>query len=275
MIDSATNAKQNFSRLYSDVAGSIASAMDQIDKLEIDHKNGQDEIGNMLERLRDMQSRFNDELGMLEEHSEWEKFTIAFFGETNAGKSTIIESLRILFEEESRQRLLQQNARDLIQFENALTSQVDAVRQRLRAAHGAYAGEVATLRGEYEASARTLIDKSAGHVVTISQKFKQLTSELQARAASVESLAQKLAQAASESVLRQQEIARIEGERDRETITREGVQAELVRTEIAGLAERNAFAIGLAAARRNAWLAGVAGVIGGGLVAGLIVMVVK
>jgi energy-coupling factor transporter ATP-binding protein EcfA2 len=275
MIDSATNPKQNFSRLYSDVAGSIAAAMDHINKLEVDYKNGKDEIGNMLERLRGMQSRFNHELGMLEEHSEWEKFTIAFFGETNAGKSTIIESLRILFEEESRQRLLQQNARDLLQFENALTNQVDTVRQGLRAAHGAYAGEVAALRYEYETSARALIDKSAAHVETISHKFKQLTSELQARAASVENLAQKLAQAVADSALRRQEIARVEGERDRETATREDVQAALVRTEIAGLAERNAFALALATARRNARLAGVAGIVIGGLVVGLIVMVIK
>lgn len=249
--------------------------MDQIDKLEIDHKNGKDEIGNMLERLRGMQSRFNDELGMLEKHSEWEKFTIAFFGETNAGKSTIIESLRILFEEESRQLLLQQNARDLVKFEDAMTDQVDTVRHGLRAAHGAYACEVAALRSEYETSARALIDKSATHVATISQKFKQLTNELQARAASVESLAQQLAQAVAESVLRKQEIARIEGERVREAVTREGVQAALVRTEIAGLAARNAFELALASARRRAWMAGVAGVVGGGLVSGLIIMVLK
>lgn len=38
----------------------------------------------------------------LEDNSEWEYFTVAFFGETNAGKSTIIETLRILFEEPTK-----------------------------------------------------------------------------------------------------------------------------------------------------------------------------
>ncbi|MBR4170512.1 MAG: hypothetical protein IKR48_02550 [Kiritimatiellae bacterium] len=45
----------------------------------------------------------------LERDSEFEKFTIAFFGQTNAGKSTIIEALRILFHEESREKQISQN----------------------------------------------------------------------------------------------------------------------------------------------------------------------
>ena len=41
-------------------------------------------------------------LKLLETSSEWDKLCIAFFGETNAGKSTIIESLRIIYDEEKR-----------------------------------------------------------------------------------------------------------------------------------------------------------------------------
>lgn len=39
------------------------------------------------------------DLGRLHHASEWDVFTIALYGETNAGKSTIIETLRILFQE--------------------------------------------------------------------------------------------------------------------------------------------------------------------------------
>ena len=39
----------------------------------------------------------------------WDNLVIAFFGETNAGKSTIIETFRILFGEEERERNLQEN----------------------------------------------------------------------------------------------------------------------------------------------------------------------
>jgi hypothetical protein len=47
----------------------------------------------LLERFRDRTRMEVDELRAL---SEWETFTIAFYGETNAGKSTLIETLRIL-----------------------------------------------------------------------------------------------------------------------------------------------------------------------------------
>jgi hypothetical protein len=38
----------------------------------------------------------------LQRHARWDTFTIAFYGETNAGKSTIIETLRILLGERSK-----------------------------------------------------------------------------------------------------------------------------------------------------------------------------
>lgn len=47
----------------------------------------------LLEKFRDKTRNDVDELREL---SEWETFTIAFYGETNAGKSTLIEALRIL-----------------------------------------------------------------------------------------------------------------------------------------------------------------------------------
>ncbi len=36
---------------------------------------------------------------VLKNNGEWEKFTIAFYGETGAGKSTLIECLRLFFKE--------------------------------------------------------------------------------------------------------------------------------------------------------------------------------
>lgn len=47
----------------------------------------------LLEKFRD---KTHNEVEELRELSEWEMFTIAFYGETNAGKSTLIEALRIL-----------------------------------------------------------------------------------------------------------------------------------------------------------------------------------
>ncbi len=42
------------------------------------------------------------ELESLKNNEEWENFTIAFYGETGAGKSTLIECLRLFFKEPSK-----------------------------------------------------------------------------------------------------------------------------------------------------------------------------
>ncbi len=42
------------------------------------------------------------ELESLKKNEEWENFTIAFYGETGAGKSTLIECLRLFFKERSK-----------------------------------------------------------------------------------------------------------------------------------------------------------------------------
>ncbi len=47
----------------------------------------------LLEKFRD---QTNEDIRELQELAEWDTFTIAFYGETNAGKSTLIETLRIL-----------------------------------------------------------------------------------------------------------------------------------------------------------------------------------
>ncbi len=47
----------------------------------------------LLEKFRE---KTNEDIRELRDISEWDTFTIAFYGETNAGKSTLIETLRIL-----------------------------------------------------------------------------------------------------------------------------------------------------------------------------------
>jgi len=52
-------------------------------------------LSKQLEQTKDTADHILDSL-------EWDKLVIAFFGETNAGKSTIIETFRILFDEKER-----------------------------------------------------------------------------------------------------------------------------------------------------------------------------
>ncbi len=54
------------------------------------------------EILAAQQQNIEQAINDLEKNAEWKQFTIALFGETNAGKSTIIETLRILLNEETK-----------------------------------------------------------------------------------------------------------------------------------------------------------------------------
>lgn len=55
-----------------------------------------------LEVFQKLEFESLKELESLKENEEWENFTIAFYGETGAGKSTLIECLRLFFKERSK-----------------------------------------------------------------------------------------------------------------------------------------------------------------------------
>lgn len=114
------NTAEDFNRLYADVARNIQQTLTDITGLHVENEDGKLHLNSMTAKLQTLQDNFNQKLIYLEKHAEWDKFTLAFFGETNAGKSTIIESLRILFDEESRRQLLQKNQHDLEKAEQEL-----------------------------------------------------------------------------------------------------------------------------------------------------------
>lgn len=55
-----------------------------------------------LEVFQQLERKSLKELESLKNNEEWENFTIAFYGETGAGKSTLIECLRLFFKEQSK-----------------------------------------------------------------------------------------------------------------------------------------------------------------------------
>lgn len=125
------NTSEDFNRLYADVGRNIEQTLADIAGLHVENDDGKKQLIAMKGQLQILQDTFNQKLAYLQDHAEWDKFTLAFFGETNAGKSTIIESLRIVFDETSRRQLLQNNQNDLQKAEQELREHLAQLRSDL------------------------------------------------------------------------------------------------------------------------------------------------
>lgn len=158
------NPSQDFNNLYKDVSRSISGAIAEIDGLKPEHKDGKQELDSIRKKLGTIHARFNDELAMLDTNAEWDKFTIAFFGETNAGKSTIVESLRILFDEESRKTVLEENARNVTKYEKELAGHVAHVREVLHKVYAEYAAGVQAITNSIAPLGRVLKEESSARI---------------------------------------------------------------------------------------------------------------
>ena len=98
---------------YEKVSSSLEKAIKASDNIDLVG----DEENNELEYIRRTLDKLNDdfktEINQLEKSTEWDRFCMAFFGETNAGKSTIIEALRIVYNEETRRNSINEQKRQL------------------------------------------------------------------------------------------------------------------------------------------------------------------
>ena len=98
-----SSEKLAFQGLYSEAKSNVEAALTNISSIQLEDTQGNEHLQNVTARLQEISNKFGDDVKFLEENSEWDKFTIAFFGETGAGKSTILEALRIIFNERERQ----------------------------------------------------------------------------------------------------------------------------------------------------------------------------
>lgn len=91
--------KNNEVKLYDQLTNMIERSLAEVlRKSSILNSNSEleDAISNSKELLENFLNQTKKDILELRNNSEWDTFTIAFYGETNAGKSTLIETLRIL-----------------------------------------------------------------------------------------------------------------------------------------------------------------------------------
>ena len=100
-----TNAEE-LKKQYSVVSSMITELLTKI-KGESNDINIEDitaQKSDTISALSGFEKKINEDIkSLVEKDAEWDTFTIAFYGETNAGKSSIIETLRILLNESSKE----------------------------------------------------------------------------------------------------------------------------------------------------------------------------
>ncbi|GAA6902610.1 hypothetical protein AOH251_10760 [Helicobacter pylori] len=88
--------------IYSDVEKSIKDLQKIFENIDGGDERLRAFNQEALEKFKKLESESLKELESLKNNEEWEKFTVAFYGETGAGKSTLIECLRLFFKEPSK-----------------------------------------------------------------------------------------------------------------------------------------------------------------------------
>lgn len=89
--------------IYDNIAKKVSVILASLDN-ETEDEDVASAQKNAKEILKILKDEINEEYSTLSKNAEWDRFTIAFYGETNAGKSTIIETLRLLLNEETKMR---------------------------------------------------------------------------------------------------------------------------------------------------------------------------
>ncbi len=133
----ATRGKKEakMKNIYSDVEKSIKDLQKIFENTDGGDKRLRAFNQEALEKFKKLESESLKELKSLKNNEEWEKFTIVFYGETGAGKSTLIECLRLFFKEPSKmdqQERFKRLYADVKNFRgggffNALRSLIDSI----------------------------------------------------------------------------------------------------------------------------------------------------
>ncbi|MDD6911174.1 hypothetical protein [Actinobacillus minor] len=95
---------ENPESVYQFTKSKIDSIIEKIGQIEQVQNDNQDanQHEEALKQLTRVQFDINQSIDEFRQNAEWKQLNISFFGETNAGKSTIIDTLRILLGESTK-----------------------------------------------------------------------------------------------------------------------------------------------------------------------------
>lgn len=93
---------QNIYQFIDNQVTNLIAKIKELDNQNLQLNNIQEDHQKSFAIIEGLQKDIKQSIQQLKENAEWQTFQIAFFGETNAGKSTIIDTLRILLKEPSK-----------------------------------------------------------------------------------------------------------------------------------------------------------------------------
>jgi len=141
------NTQEEMRQYYHNTIASVEKILaDLKERNEENDEELQGKVSSLISKVESNNEKFKRLVDDLEKDSEFEKFTVAFLGATNAGKSTVIEALRILFDEESRRRRMAENQEDDIA---ALTDYNEQCSKLIR--------QLESLKSKYKVSISSII----------------------------------------------------------------------------------------------------------------------
>lgn len=103
------NSREEIEKAYSNLSDLLASSKKRISLLSTNNPSFVDFQNKYKNQLSVQIAKVSESLEDIRKYAIWDKLVIAFVGITNAGKSTIIETFRILFDESERKAALKQN----------------------------------------------------------------------------------------------------------------------------------------------------------------------
>ncbi len=178
--------------LYARILGQISDVIRVLNQdAQEDKLNGKQNAAK--DALQGIERDLNQSIEELRRNAEWKTFTLAFYGETNAGKSTLIESLRILLKESSKMQQREQfralqkqlgisesNLHELEQQIEALGGQLAQLDNELSVTAERFDQQQTQLE-QHATSLRQRIEtlkSSAGFIQRIINLFRKLPEEL-------------------------------------------------------------------------------------------------
>lgn len=85
--------------IYNFILMKVKELREHVLKMQLSDKEAKERQEEIKKRLDSIVNELEKKIKELKNNSEWDRFTVAFYGETNAGKSTLIETLRIMLNE--------------------------------------------------------------------------------------------------------------------------------------------------------------------------------